>query len=323
MHVNDPAAMFRVAAGFGQVSAEKADDMQRQQHSAHSAGRRVAIVTDSAADIPDEEMERLDIHMVPARVHFGERSFLDKVGISPAEFFAELERGPEHPKTSQPPPGDFRRQFEFLASHYEAVVSINLTKRVSGTCAAAETAAARTSTHGKVSVIDSFNASAGEGLVVMYAAECAHAGQSAAEVAAATRAIRAKTRTFGLVGSLEYAVRGGRVPRWIKHVADALQLMPVLQNDSKGRIRTGGVIVGRARLREKFARYIERRIADDRSYRVLVGHANCAADGAWLLQRLSGDNVVSGWLVPLGSALGAHGGPGMLVVGLQEYEPSR
>jgi hypothetical protein len=61
-------------------------------------------------------------------------------------------------------------------------------------------------------------------------------------------------------------------------------------------------------------------MSDDLAYRVLIGHANCEADGRWLLERLRGDNVVSGWVVPLGSALGTHGGPGMLVVGLQEYE---
>jgi DegV family protein with EDD domain len=321
IHVNDPAEVFRVAARFGAVTGEKADDMQRQQHSAHMAGRRVAIVTDSAADIPEDELDRLDIHLVPLRVNFGDRSYLDKVGITPGEFFAELRRNPQHPKTSQPPPGDFRRQFEFLASHFDSVVSINITRQASGTCVAAETAAARVSTHGKVTVIDSMNASLGQGLVAMYAAECAQAGYDAARVIESTRAIVPKTWTWGLVGSLEFAVRGGRVPRWVKTVADRLQLMPILHNDRKGRVSAGSVLLGRSRLREKFVRFVRRRMRGDRKYRLLVGHADCEADGRWLLGQLSTDNVVYARLLPLGSALGAHGGPGMLVVGLQEYEP--
>src|SRR4029453_11973851 len=135
-----------------------------------------AIVTDSAADMPDDEVDRLDIHIGPAGVHFGERSFLDKVGITPEEFFTEIARTRIAPKTSQPPPGDFRRRFEFLASHYESVLCVSLTRRVSGTCGAAESAAARTSTHGEVQVIDSLNASTGQGLVVLHAAALAHAG---------------------------------------------------------------------------------------------------------------------------------------------------
>jgi len=323
IHVNDPAEVFRVAARFGAVSGEKADDMQRQQHSAHLAGRRVAIVTDSAADIPEDELDRLDIHLVPLRVNFGEHSYLDKVSLTPEEFFAEIRSNPAHPKTSQPPPGDFRRQFEFLASHFDSVVSINITRHASGTCAAAETAAGRVSTHGKVTVIDSMNASLGQGLVAMYAAECAQAGYDAARVIEATRAILPKTWTWGLVGSLEYAVRGGRVPRWVKDVADRLQLMPILHNDRKGRVSAGSVLFGRSRLDEKFARFVRRRIRGDRRYRLLVGHADCEAAGQWLLGQLTTDSVVSARLMPLGSALGVHGGPGMLVVGLQEYEPPR
>jgi hypothetical protein len=323
IHVNDPAEVFRVAARFGTVTGEKADDMQRQQHSAHLAGRRVAIVTDSAADIPEEELDRLDIHLVPLRVNFGEHSYLDKVSLTPEEFFAELRSNPAHPKTSQPPPGDFRRQFEFLASHFDSVVSINITRQASGTCVAAETAAARVSTHGKVTVIDSMNASLGQGLVAMYAAECAQAGYDAPRVIEATRAIVPKTWTWGLVGSLEFAVRGGRVPRWVKSVADRLQLMPILHNDRKGRVSAGNVLFGRSRLREKFARFVRRRIRDDRKYRLLVGHADCEAEGRWLLGQLTTDKVVYSRLLPLGSALGAHGGPGMLVVGLQEYEVPR
>ena len=323
IHANDPAEVFRIAGRFGTVSAEKADDMRRQQHTAHAARHKVTVVVDSAADIPEDEMDRLGINMVPVRVHFGERSYLDKVGITPEEFFAELVNNPEHPKTSQPPPGDFRRQFEFLGSHFDSVVSINLTRQVSGTCSAAETAAGRTTTHGKVTVIDSMNASVGQGLIAMYAAECAQAGYPADRVIEATRAIVPKTRTFGLVGSLEYAVRGGRVKRWVKELADALQLMPVLHADRRGRVTAGGVLLGRHGLKEKFARFVRRRMRHDRSYRVLVGHADCEADGHWLLRQLSGDNVVYGKVLPLGSALGVHGGPGMLVVSFQECQPPR
>ena len=323
IHVNDTAEVFRVAARFGTVSGEKADDMQRQQHAAHAAGRKVAVVTDSAADIPDDELDRLDISMVPIRVQFGERSYLDKVGITAEEFFAEIARNPAHPKTSQPPPGDFRRQFEFLATHFESVVSVNLSRRVSGTCGAAEAAATRVSTHGKVTVIDSLNASLGQGLVAMYAAECAQAGYDAARVIEATRAIVPKTQTFGLVGSLEYAVRGGRVPRWVKNTADRLRLMPVLHATRDGRVTAGGVLFGRERLKEKFARFVRRRMRGGVPYRLLVGHANCEADGQWLLDALAADNVVYRRLLPCGTAFGVHGGPGLLVVAFQEYEPPR
>jgi DegV family protein with EDD domain len=324
VHVKDPAAVFRLAAEYGQVSSQKADDIQRQQDAAHHRHRKgVAVVVDSAADIPDDELERLEIHVIPMRVHFGERSYLDKVSLAPEQFYRELASNPSHPKTSQPPPGDFRRVFEFLASHYDTVVSVSVTGRVSGTRAAAESAAQRIQAHGRVVVIDSLNASVGEGLIATYAAECAQAGMSADEVIAATRAVLPRTHTFGLLGRLDFAVRGGRVPRIVQLLADWLHLTPILISHRNGKVGTGTVLFGRQNVRSRFARLVRRRIHDDVGYRVAVGHANAEAEGRQLLGEICDglDNIHASYLMPLGTALGVHGGPGMLVVGLQEYEP--
>ena len=323
-HVDDPAAVFRLARTHGAISAQKADDMRKQQGAAHHHTRRgVAVVVDSAADVPEEELERLEIHVIPMRVHFGERSYLDKISMTQEEFYRELASNPAHPKTSQPPPGDFRRMFEFLASHYDTVLSINITSRVSGTLAAAQAAAERVRAHGKVIVIDSLNASLGEGLVAMYAAECAQAGYSRDAVVAATRAVIPRTHTFGLLGRLDFAVRGGRVPKIIKTIADFLHLTPVLINQRKGKIGTGTVLFGRRDVRSRFARLVRRRMADDVGYRVAVGHANAEGEGRQLLEEICAglDNVHSRYLTQLGTALGVHGGPGMLVAAIQEYEP--
>ncbi len=322
VHVNDTRAVFRLAREFGEVSGQKADDMRKQQDAAHHRHRRgVAIVVDSGADIPDEELERLEIHMVPLRVHFGERSYLDKVSMRPEEFYRELADNPQHPKTSQPPPGDFRRTFEFLASHYETVISINVTGRVSGTLAGAQGAAERVRAHGKVIVIDSRNASLGQGLLAMYAAECAQAGMNGEQVSQAVRAMVPRILTLGLLRNLDFAVRGGRVPRFVQAITDLLHLTPILLSQRNGRVGAGTVIFGRRNLRTRFARLIRARMRDDVTYRVAVGHAQAEEEGRALLDEVCADrsNITDRYLTALGPAIGVHGGPGMLVVGLQEY----
>jgi DegV family protein with EDD domain len=322
IHVNEPAEVFRVAGNYGAVTGQKADDMQRQQHAAHARTRRVAIVTDSVADIPESELDALDISVVPLRVHFGEHSYLDKVGLSPEEFLAELVSNPLHPTTSQPPAGDFRRQFEFLASHSVGVVSINVTSKVSGTYNAALTAAARVQTHGRVEVIDSMNASIGQGLVAMYAADCAARGLDVAQIVAQTQAILARTKTYALVGSLAYAVRGGRVKPAAKSLADFLRLSPVLTNHDDGRVAPGGTVFGRSRMLEKFAAFVVRRMDANTTYRIGIGHANAQAQGQELLERVAKlhGKIAQSFLMPVGSALSVHGGPGTLVVGVQPVE---
>jgi dihydroxyacetone kinase-like predicted kinase len=104
IHVDEPEQVFETARQFGDLSAEKADDMHRQQHATHNRSRRFAVITDSGADISDADMERLDIHMVPCRIQFGDHGYLDKVSITIDEFYEELETNPHHPTTSQPAP---------------------------------------------------------------------------------------------------------------------------------------------------------------------------------------------------------------------------
>jgi uncharacterized protein len=325
LHAGDPREVFRIAAGFGVVSGEKADDMQRQQEAAlHAAHRQVAVVTDSAADIPEEELERLDIHVVPVRLHFGERSYLDKVSLTAEEFYRLLATSPVHPKTSQPPAGDFRRVFEFLGSHYAHVISINVSGRVSGTRQTAESAAGRLAARERVTVIDSANAAAGQGLLAIHAAECAKAGLGADAVATSVLAIRARTRTFGCLATLDYGVRGGRVPAIARTVANLLHLSPLLASFPDGRIGIAGVLLGRANLTGKFARFVARRVDPRLCYRAIVSHADAPAEGQRLLELLRRDcpNIGPAWLIPLGTAIGVHAGPGTLVVGLQPYSPA-
>jgi DegV family protein with EDD domain len=324
IHADDPEDVFDVARHYGRVSAEKADDMHRQHVSSHNAARRFAVITDSAADIPDEDMERLDIHMVPLRIQFGDRGYLDKVGISMQEFFSELTTNPNHPTTSQPAPGDFRRQFQFLASHFSDVISLSITARVSGTFQAAESAASRVDAPGRIHTIDSRNASVGQGLLAVFAAECARDGMHIDETLDALDAVIGNTRSFAVVKDLRYAVRGGRIPGYVKTIADILRLTPVLRTTADGRIGTAAFLFGRRRRLEKFARYVARHVRDDGPLRITIGHAVCPGDAEALKSMLTKLLPDAGrvTVTEIGTAFGVHGGPDTIVVATQP-EPRR
>lgn len=325
IHCDDPESVFRLAGGFGVVQSQKADDMRMQQGATHHRRtQRVVVVTDSGSDLPDDAAERLGIHMVAARVHFGGVSYLDKVSMTAAEFYDELARNPDHPKTSQPPPGDFRRIFEFLASHYESIVSVNLTARHSGTYNAAALAAQRVSAEGrKVGVVDSLNASVGEALVTMAAAEAAAEGKSFDEVMAVATEARARTYTFAMLERVDFAVRGGRVPAVVGRIARWLRLNVILRTFPDGRIKAGGGLIGNHRRVERFARYVARRAVgtSQTKLRLVVAHANRPEAGKkfqeLLLAALPPDIVERCDFTDMGAAIGVHGGPGTIIVAVQ------
>jgi len=320
VHVDEPEKVFDVARVYGDVSAEKADDMHRQQHATHGNKQRFAVIVDSAADITDEDMERLDIHMVPCRVQFGEHGYLDKVGITIDEFYGELESNPHHPTTSQPSPGDFRRQFQFLASHFDDVISINVMGGASGTYDAACLAATRTNARGNVHVIDSRNGSLGQGQLAVLAAECAEAGLDVGRTIAAVEAQVPQTTSYVVLKHLRYAARGGRLPAWVRTMAELLRLTPIIRTTREGTLGLSGVLFGRRNWIRKFARHVANH-APAGPVEIGIGHAICEDDAHALEQHLRKllPDIQKSRISGVSPAIGVHGGPGSLLVAVKPF----
>ena len=315
-HVADPRRMFETAARFGRVEGSKADDMHAQARTAAGAVG-VAVITDSAADLPEDVQQRLNIHMVPARVNFGDQDYLDKVGLSTAEFYRKLRTELVLPRTSQPPPGDFRRQFEFLLSHHRELVYVGLSRSVSGTLQSAETAAQRG--HGaRTHIFDTGNASCGEGLLAIRAGEMALAGAGAPEILAELARLKPLTPTWAAARDISHAVRGGRIPAWAKPLVEWLGFTPIAKVKPDGKLGVAGGLVGKSRVPERFAAYVAKRVDRGARWRLMVGHCDALADGETLLAALRARlPLTDSWLVETGPAVGAHAGPGTLVVSLQ------
>ena len=321
IHVNDAQAVFDTAREFGELKGEKADDLHQQQVSSHQLQKKFAVITDSGADISDDDMDRLDIHMVPCRIQFGERGYLDKVSIATDEFYERLQSDPNHPTTSQPAPGDFRRQFQYLASHFDDVVSVNLTSAASGTYEAARSAAERIDAAGKVHVINTLNASFGEGLLAVFAAECGEAGLSAETTIKAVNSLIPDARTYCVVGDLNFAVRGGRVPKWVKLLADSMRMTPVIATTPNGEIKLATCLFGRRNIAARFAKYVARQTDHGAATIVGIAHAvspdEMSVVAATVKDTIPNIHRIS--TADLGTALGVHGGPGTLLISTLPY----
>lgn len=315
-HAPNPQALFDACAALGQVEAMKADDMLRQQRRAAS-GLRVAVITDSAADLPEAIAERHAIGVVPARVDLDGRDYLDKVGLSTHEFYRRMARSRQLPRTSQPPAGDFMRQFELALAHHPQVVYVGLSRALSGTLQSGEHAAARTDS-GRVQVFDTFNAAAGEALLVWRAAEMAEAGADAAAILAELERLRPQTLFWAMTRDISHVVRGGRIPAWAAPLARLTALTPLARMRADGTLGISGVLFARKRAPEAFARSVARKLPAGVRWRVIVGHCDAPAAGERLLAALRARlDIGESHVVETGAAVGAHAGPGALIVAVQ------
>ena len=319
IHVDNPAEVFLLCEEHGRIRQQKAEDM-RQQHSLLDLPGEVAIVTDSAADLPVEEKERLGINVVPVRLSFGDREYLDGVSMSSEAFYEKLGKAEELPLTSQPPAQDFGRVYALLTTHGYKVLSLGLSEHLSGTTAAARQAAAKFDAE-EVFVLDTLNASCGQGLLAMAAAEAAHEGMGFDEIEALVRDLLLRTRVFAVADDLASAVKGGRVPAWFKRVADWIRINPVLTATPEGKMGLGGFIRHRGAHPARFAQKVVKAMNPEGLYRVLVSHANNEQGARALKQEIlkRHGRIHSCHVTAAGPALGVHLGPGGLIAGFMPH----
>ncbi len=238
----------------------------------------IAVITDSTSDLPQDVVSSKGIRVVPLSVHFGSETFLDGVTIRSDEFFRRLKSGPDFPKTSQPSAGSFLEAYRAAAAAgADQIVSIHVSSGVSGTYNSAVQAKQELGASGpRVEVVDTLQASMALGLVVMQVADAVRTGATFQHAAALARALSQRARFFGLLDTLEYLHRGGRVGRAKLYLGSLLSIKPIL-----GLVAGEAHPIDRARSRQKgIARIIEiaRREAPLTGLSVLYGEDRAAAD---------------------------------------------
>jgi len=319
IHTNEPAKLFKMCNVYGRVIDKKVDDMTKQEKSIHHHGSSsIAIVTDSGADLPEDYIK--EIQVVPVKYSFGRQQHIDKVTQTVKEFYDQMASDPNHPKTSQPTPRDFVKMYDFVSSHYNNIISIHLSKKLSGTYQSAFNGS-KTAKTGNIQIIDSETASVGMGLLAMHAIDLKQEGKTYNEILNGIENKKKDTEIYLLLHDLSYAVKGGRLPSKVKTIADLFRLTPIL-TARKGKLKPAGVLFGKRHVISKFSRFLDKKISSEHHYRMLVAHANCRDKGQELERTLVGKftNIIENHLLELGGGLGSHAGPGALVIGLQKIK---
>jgi DegV family protein with EDD domain len=192
---------------------------------------RVAIVTDSTADLPADLRDRLGITVVPLNVQFGDEVFRDQVDLTTDQFMTRLARAPALPTTSQPSPALFEEIFRRLATDHDGIVAVLLSAKLSGTLQAATLAAGAVADLIPVEIVDSRNGSMGLGHQAWRAADLARQGLDAPAIAGQLRAETTAHHVVFFVDTLEFLQRNGRIGRAAALIGGVLQLKPLLRVD--------------------------------------------------------------------------------------------
>ncbi len=317
IHTDTPNQVFDLCSNFGTVKNQKADDMHQQVSSSHDSKSEIAIVTDSGCDI-QYDTHNNNIHMVPVRYSFGSKEYIDKVSHTSDEFYMELMNNPVHPKTSQPPTGDFIRKYENLSTHYKSIISIHIPEKLSGTLQSAKNAAKNIDM--KITYIDSLCASVGLGLIIKQASEWAKESYDHKLIVQKVNSLIKNTKILQVINDISYSIKGGRVPKFAGPIAKILKIHPILTNDKEGSLKAESILFGKKDLHIKFAKYILKTLDKNTHYNISISHSFAEDQGHEIIDIIENnfDNINSIDLVEMGSALGIHSGPKSFGAGIQK-----
>ncbi len=321
IHVNKPHELFEVCNKYGLTKNHKADDMFKQQELVQlGKTNKIALVVDSGADFHMDKY--FDIFMVPVRYSFGNQGYIDKISQSITDFYSELENNPIHPKTSQPTPGDFRRQYQYLSSYYDSIISLHIPEKLSGTYQSA-CVAARNTPDTKITVIDGKSMSVGMGLCIEEVANIMKQNNlNHDQVVTKIEKIIDNVQVFTALTDLSYSVKGGRVPKIFKTISNILNFKPILSIAKDGKMGPAGAYFGKKNVPQKLFKMVNKKINSKCTYNVLIGHAQSEDDGkkTKLLFESKPDIFKKVRLLKIGGALGVHTGPGAISAAIQKID---
>ena len=276
---------------------------------------RVAIVTDSTADLPAAFREQHGITMVPLNVHLGDKHWRDQVELTTPQFMELLAGSDQFPTTSQPSAGVFEQAFRELAKTHDEIVCVLISSRLSGTVQSAQIAANAVTGTIHVEVVDSLNASLGCGFQVMHAQRLADAGERAESIATQLRAQSGRYHIIFFVETLDHIRRGGRIGKAASLVGSMLKLKPLLRID-EGQV----VPFERTRTRRKATEALVE-FAENLSgiERIAVLHNTTLDDAEALHARIAhlARHQTDVPIALFGPVLGTHVGPGTLGLAIE------
>ena len=188
---------------------------------------RIIIVTDSTADLTEQEIQDFNIHVVPLNITIQEEHYLDGETITKEEFKNKMIASSELPMTAQPSIGRFVELYDELGKDGSEIISIHLMNSISGTVNAARQAA--DITESTATVVDSDFTSRSMGIIVREAAQAAKEGKSAEEVLEVIESTRQRTKLYLTVLNLDNLIKGGRISRVMGAFSNLLNIKLFLE----------------------------------------------------------------------------------------------
>ncbi|HOU40041.1 MAG TPA: DegV family protein [Promineifilum sp.] len=281
--------------------------------------KKVAIITDSVANLTPETLAEHDIYVIPQILNWEGNSLLDQIDITTTEFYERLPKSKDLPKTSQPSPGQFTEHFMKVAAGADSIVAVFVSSALSGTIQSAHLGAQAMGDY-PIEIVDSRSASLGLGLLAVAAARHAAAGHDTHAVAEYVRGLVPRMRVLFVVDTLEYLHKGGRIGGAKRLVGSVLSIKPVLHIEN-GQIEPLASVRTKSKAVAHMLEVVLGEMKGKKHIHAGIIHAGAYSDALAIkeqvLAAVQPDELLLNELTPV---IGANVGPGILGMGYYTEE---
>lgn len=321
IHTNSPNRVFRDANMYGEVLETKADDMWAQYRAKIGwyVNKKIALVTDTSCNLPQEVLAKYNIITVPLQVIINQNSYLDRVNLSSQDFLDYLNDGADI-HTSQPSPADIKNTFNKATEQSPYTIGIFVSDALSGTYRNIKQMVKKITDEGEVFLFDSKNVACGLGLIIQETAKSIRAGKPLSTIKLEVKNHIENTTTFVSLNTLKFAIRGGRVNKSVGTIARILRLLPLLKVSNKGKADKAGFTFGSIANRRKLAQKAIKTAQQYRHPKFMIAHASCLKEAKRLRQRILKHYPEAHIdIVETTPALAAHAGPKTIAISVLGY----
>jgi DegV family protein with EDD domain len=275
--------------------------------------QRIAIVTDSSAYIPDEARKGLNISVIPLWLIWDGKTFQDGIDIQPAAFYQRLKESKTLPTSSQPSAQEFMDFYQKVPKEADAIVSVLVSSKISGTIASAQAAVAELPNL-NIRIVDSLSSAMGLGLIVLSAARAAADGKSVDEVVSAAEQARDRVNMLFVVDTLDYLFKGGRISGGKHLLGTAFNIKPIL-HFHEGQIKPLTQTRTKHKAIAQLLDIVQERLAEKKMIEAAVMDVNAPGEGdmfaSMLKERFRPSTLHRARVSPV---VGTHVGPGTIGV---------
>jgi DegV family protein with EDD domain len=279
----------------------------------------VKLFTDSAADLSQALYKQYDISVVPFYCTFDKQNYYKElVDISVEEFFRRLRSDKRFPSTSLPSVSDYEEAFRPYLEKGMDIVCLCISSKFSGSYQSGVTAVAELKNEFPdrgIYVIDSIQASSGEGVMLLQMAKMKNAGWDAAHIAETVENLKSTGRVFFTIDSLEYLQKGGRIGKVSAFLGSLLNIKPIIvMKDAE--LNPVAKIRGRQKAIDKVISLTKEYVGTEiDKFDYLMLNAECYEEAAAMRDRLKLDGFKFEWdIQDLGVTIGCHTGPSVVGV---------